>query len=98
MSTTNNIGSNSSFVSIRYASSKEALPDAKERAKTETIFINVAALRVISRLVKQIRRRMAAGGAVTAGDNHQSGRAGDQGDSTTLSSNRCENNNSEEKR
>ena len=98
MSTTSNIGSNSSFVSIRYASSKEALPDAKERAKTETISIDVAALRGISRLVKQIRRRMAAGETSRPGADHQNPATRDRGDSTTLSSNRCENNNSEEKR
>ena len=64
-------GSNSSFGSIRYATSKEVLPDANEREKTETAFIDIAGLRSLSRIVEQITHRISAAERTRPGDDHQ---------------------------
>ena len=98
MSNSQNNSTNSPFVSIRYVSSKEVLPNANEREKIETTFVDIAAVRRISRIVEQIRRRIAGGGAVAPGDRHQSCPAGDRGGSTTPSSNCSKNSNPEEKK
>ena len=96
MSTTSNIGSNSSFVSIRYASSKEVLPDANGHTKTETICIDIAALRGIRQIVEQIRARIAAGGSLREGDDQQDYPTANRGGSTTPGSNFGKNSNPEE--
>jgi hypothetical protein len=73
MSKLRNIGRNSSFVSIRFAPSKNLLPYAHEQEKVETLVIDIEALRAISRILRPIKERIdtedgADRGNCTAGD------------------------------
>ena len=98
MGNSQNNSRNSSSVSIRYAPSKEVLPDANEREKNETTFIDIAGLRGLRRIVEQITHRISAAERTRPGDDHQYPAARDAGGSTTPSSNCGKNSNPEENR
>jgi hypothetical protein len=90
--------SNSSFVSIRYASSSKVLPDANEHEEAQIPVIDITALRSISRIVAAIKQRIAAGETDESGDDAQRHSAGSSSGSTGTSSNCSTNINQEENR
>ena len=96
MNNSQNVSSNSSFVSIRYASLSKELPDANEFAEREVPAIDVETLRKIQRIVEAIRRRIDEtehnGPGTVIGEYP----AGDSSGSTTTSSN-CRENSEPEK-
>lgn len=61
MSISQNAASNSFFVSIRYASSNNMIPNANEREEAEIPVIDIATLRNITRIVETIKQKIAAG-------------------------------------
>lgn len=95
MSKLRNIGGNTSFVSIRYASSSKVLPNANEHEKSQTPVIDIEALRNISRIVRCIQARIDAAERTSPGCNPQKCGAGDPSSSEDPSANRCQNNDRE---
>ena len=85
MSENSNICANSSFTSIWYAPSGTVVPDASNHENIEIPLIDIAALRCISRIVKDIKTKIAAAAGNTPGIRDT---AGDPSGSTITSSNR----------
>jgi hypothetical protein len=96
MSISQNVASNSSFVSIRYALSSKVLPDANEYEESQIPLIDIAALRSISQLVQSIKQKIAVGERSGPGNDSETDAAGDRSGSTTTSSNCSKNINQEE--
>jgi hypothetical protein len=85
MSNLSNISGNSSFTSIRYAPSSIVVPDASNHENIEIPLIDIAALRCIARIVKDIKAKIAAAAGNTPGIGDT---AGDPSGSTITSANR----------
>jgi hypothetical protein len=77
---------------------QEVLPDANEREKIETTFIDIAGLRDLRRIVEEIRHRISAAERTRPGDDRQNPATRDSGGSMPASSNCGENSSREEKK
>jgi len=98
MSKSRNIGSNLSFVSIQYAPSSKASPNANKCEKNHTPVIDIEALRAIRHIVEAINEKIAAGERNGLGIDRRSGCAGDSSGSTVISPDCGKNSNREEDR
>jgi hypothetical protein len=86
-----NTGSNSSFVSIRYASSSKELPDANKNERGKVPVIDVETLRSIRRIVESIKRRIDQDERDRTGNDLQATRTRDSSSSQTDRSNSSQN-------
>jgi hypothetical protein len=98
MNETQNTSGNSSFVSIRYAPLSKVLPDANEHEEAQPLLIDIVALRSISRIVKEIKNKIAGADGNRPGINGERDAAEDTSSPTNTSSNRGTNINREKKR
>jgi hypothetical protein len=98
MSKSHSFGGNSSFVSIRYASSTQNERDANNHEESHIPVIDIEALRSIRRIVLTIKERIAAGQQSKPGHDHQRLSGGDPSSSTDTGSNCSKNTNQEENR
>src|SRR5690349_13669010 len=98
MSNSQNHSTNSTFVSIRYAPSSNVLPDANEHEEAQTLLIDIAALRSISRIVEALKNKIAACDKNRPGINRETDTTGNPSGSKDTRSNCSKDTNREEKR